>query len=186
MADPRIERLAKLLVAYSTQITPGDRVIIEAEPAAEILVRALFERILEAGGHPHLLISLSGMVSMTGLDDVFLRDANEDQLDHVPVFYQHAYENFEARIRIHSATNTKALTHISQEKKAQRRVATGSILQAQMNRGDQGDFHWLTTLFPTAAYAQDAEMSLKEFEDFVLNAGPPTEADSKRIRHIGL
>ena len=59
MTDPRIDRLAQVLVSYSTSIREGDRVLIEAQPAAEPLIRALYKQILDAGGHPHMLISLS-------------------------------------------------------------------------------------------------------------------------------
>ena len=130
MSDPRIDRLSRVLVGYSTQIGRGDRVLIEAEPVAEPLVRALFEHILKNGGHPHLLVSLSGMVTMTGMDDVFLTFADKEQLGFVPSFYKLAYDNFESRIRIHSACNTKALTNIEQAKKARRKKGTESVLEA--------------------------------------------------------
>jgi len=82
--DPRVESLARVLVEYSNEIRPGDRVLIEAEPAAEPLVRACFREILKAGGHPHLSISLAGLATLTGLDDIFLQHANDDQLDYPP------------------------------------------------------------------------------------------------------
>ena len=50
MNDPRVDRMAKVLIHYSVDIQPGDRVLLEAEPQAEPLVRACFREILEAGG----------------------------------------------------------------------------------------------------------------------------------------
>ena len=38
------------------------------------------------------------------------------QLDFVPTFYKLAYEQFESRIRIHSATNTHGTTNIPADK----------------------------------------------------------------------
>jgi len=93
--DPRVERLARVLVEYSNEIQPGDRVLIEAEPTAEPLVRACFREILEAGGQPHLFISLAGQVTLTGIDDIFLQYASDDQLDYPATFYSLVYENFE-------------------------------------------------------------------------------------------
>jgi aminopeptidase len=170
MNDPRIERLAGVFVGYSTEIKPGDRVLIEAEPAAEPLVRATFKAILEAGGHPHLFISLAGQTTLTGLDDIFLAFADEDQLAFSPTFYDLVYKQFEARIRIHSASNTRLLTSADKSKLAMREKAIGSVLESQFQRGKTREFKWLTTLFPTQAYAQDTEMSLAEFEDFVFRA----------------
>ncbi len=181
MSDPRIERLSRVLVDYSTQIGHGDRVLIESEPAAEPLVRALFKHILKNGGHPHLLVSLSGMVTMTGMDDVFLSFADDEQISFEPTFYKLAYDNFESRIRIQSSCNTKSLTNLAQIKKSRRKKATEPVLQAQFERGGTGEFRWVTTLFPTSAYAQDAEMSLTEFEDYVYQACHVADLDEDPI-----
>ena len=81
MSDPRTERLATVLVQYSAALRPGDRVLIEAETAAEPLVRALFERALQAGAHPHLALSLAGQDTYSGIDDAFLRLAAPVQFD---------------------------------------------------------------------------------------------------------
>ena len=51
------------------------------------------------------------------------------------------------------------------------------ITEAQFRRGAEGSFKWVTTLYPTDAYAQDASMSLKEYEDFVFGAVHANEDD---------
>ena len=99
--DERIERMARVMVEYSTRIEPGDRILLEGTPLAEPLIRALYKQVLEAGGHPHLLISLDGLATYSGLDEVFLDYASGDQLDHPSTFYDLAYKEFESRIRIH-------------------------------------------------------------------------------------
>ncbi len=164
MADPRVERFAKLLVEYSTRIQPGDRVLIEALTPAEPLVRALYERILEIGGHPHLNLAFPS------LEATLIRLGNDEQLDYVPPFRKMAYDEFESRIYIHSKSNTKDLQGVDLERFTRRRKALSPILEAQLRRGAAGEFRWLSTLFPTQAYAQDAEMSLIEYEDFVFRA----------------
>ena len=80
MNDPRVDRMAQVLINYSTAIQPGDRVLVEAEPAAEPLVRALYREILLAGGHPHSLISLAGFTTTSGMDDVFLTVIKDGQV----------------------------------------------------------------------------------------------------------
>jgi aminopeptidase len=170
MADPRIEKLASVLVEYSTHIQKGDRVLIESEPVAEPLIRELYEQILKAGAHPHLAMNLGGQVSMSGIDTVFFEHANDEQLDYLPPFMHRAYTEFESRIRLHAEPNTKALTGADPAKQARRERVLEPILQAQFTRGARGDFKWVTTLYPTQAYAQDADMSLAEYEDFVFGA----------------
>ena len=170
MSDPRTERLATVLVQYSAALRPGDRVLIEAETAAEPLVRALFERALQAGAHPHLALSLAGQDTYSGIDDAFLRLASDDQIDYPPPFLQTAYQEFESRIRVHSSSNTRLLMRADTARMARRQRAVQSLLRTQMERGGSGAFRWVTTIFPTVGHAHDAEMSLTEFEDYVFGA----------------
>ena len=176
MSDSRVQKFAKVLVEHSTRIVPGDRVLIEGTTAAEPLVRELYVQILEKGGQPHPMISFPGMVPFIQ-DDLYLTYAKESQLDFVPTFYKLAYDQFESRIRIHSATNTRATTNIDPVKAQRRGKATSVITESQMRRGAEKSFKWVTTLYPTDAYAQDAGMSLKEYEDFVFGAVHAHEDD---------
>ncbi len=164
MPDPRFARLARLMVEYSTNIQRGDCVLLEAEPVAAPLVLALFQCVLQAGGHPEVLITLPGQ------EELLLRHASEEQLDLPPILRSYAYENFESRIFIHSLSNTRELTNTDPARYARWRRSVGKVLQTQLDRGARGEFRWLTTLYPTPGYAQDAEMSLEEFEEFVFRA----------------
>lgn len=176
MADPRVVKFAKVLVEHSARIVPGDRVLIEATTAAEPLVRELYIQILEKGGHPETLVALPGMMPFSQ-DEFHLTYARDAQLDFVPTFYKVAYDQFESRIRIHSSTNTRGTTKIDPARVQRRAKALGAITASQMRRGAEGAFKWVTTLYPTDGYAQDAGMSLKEYEDFVFKAVHTAEAD---------
>jgi len=176
LADIRVSRYAKILVEHSARVKPGDRILLEGTTAAEPLLRELFVQILEKGGHPHLMVALPGTMPFSQ-DEMYLTYANESQLDFVPTFYKLAYEQFEGRIRIHSATNTKGTSNIDPSKMARRSKATSVITEAQFRRGADGSFKWCTTLFPTEGYAQDANMSLEEYEDFVFGAVHANEED---------
>ena len=176
MADSRVQKFAKILVEHSVRLVPGDRILIEATTAAEPLVRELIIQILEKGGHPHPLIALPGMMPLSQ-EDFYLTYAKDTQLDFVPTFYKLAYDQFEGRIRIHSATNTRGMTNIDPTKIQRRGRATSIITETQMRRGAEGVFKWVTTLYPTEAYAQDASMSLKEYGDFVFGAVHAHEDD---------
>jgi len=176
LADIRVQKYAKILVEHSTRVVPGDRILVEATTAAEPLVRELFIQILERGGIPHPMIALPGMMPFSQ-DELYLTYAKDTQLDFVPTFYKTAYDQFEGRIRIHSATNTRGTTNIDPEKSQRRNKALSPITEAQMRRGAEGKFKWVTTLYPTDGYAQDARMSLKEYEDFVFGAVHAYEED---------
>ena len=176
MSDVRVQKYAKILVEHSTHVVPGDRILIEATIAAEPLVRELFIQILERGGIPHPMVAIPGMMPFSQ-DELYLTYAKDSQLDFTPTFYKLAYDQFEGRIRVHSATNTRGTSNIDALKAQRRAKALSSITEAQMRRGAENKFKWVTTLYPTDAYAQDAGMSLKEYEDFVFRAIHAQEDD---------
>lgn len=171
MADIRIEKLATILVDHSTRIQPGDRVAIEATTAAAPLVSALYARILERGGQPHLLLDLPEQ------DEIFFEHANDKQLEFIPTFRKLAYDQFESRIRIASLTNTRSLSSVDPAKQKKRQAALSPILEAQFRRGAEKTFKWVSTLYPTEGYAMEAEMSLRSFENFVFQACHTQEDD---------
>ena len=150
MADARVEKLAQILVDHSAEIKPGDRVAIEATTAAQPLVRALCAAILERGGYPHLLLELPDQ------DEILFAHAKDEQLDAIPTFRKLAYEQFESRIRIASATNPRALSSVDPARQKRRQKALASILETQMRRGADRSFKWVSTLFPTEGYAIEA------------------------------
>ena len=176
MTDIRIQKFAKVLVEHSARVVPGDRVLIEATTAAEPLVRELYITILEKGGHPVPLLQLPDMF-FPGHEDLLIMKGNDAQLDFVPPLQKYAYDNFESRIRIHSTTNTRSQSNMDHVRSQKRNKPTGAITTVQMQRGAEGIFKWVTTLYPTDAYAQEAGMSLSQYEDFVFGAVHTQEAD---------
>jgi aminopeptidase len=176
LADIRVQKFANVLVGHSARIKPGDRVLLEGTTAAEPLLRELFVQILQAGGHPHVMMMLPGTMPFSQ-DELYMTYANDAQLDFVPTFHKLAYDQFESRIRIHSATNTHGGTNIDAARNQRRGRALSAITESQFRRGAEGIFKWVTTLYPTDAYAQDASMSLKEYEDFVFGAVHTNEDD---------
>jgi aminopeptidase len=176
VADSRVSKFATVLVDHSARIQPGDRVLIEATTAAEELVRELCIRVLERGGHPHPMLQLPDMF-FPGHEDLLMQYGKDAQLDFVPTFQKIAYDQFESRIRIHSSTNTRSQGSFDPSKSQRRGKATSVITAAQMQRGAEGKFKWVTTLFPTDAYAQDAGMSLSQYQDFVYGAVHANEED---------
>jgi aminopeptidase len=163
-------------VEHSARVKSGDRILLEGTTAAEPLLRELYIQILEKGGQPHLMMALPGTMPFSQ-DEMYLTYASDAQLDFVPTFYKLAYEQFEGRVRIHSATNTKGTTNIDPAKSQRRSKALSAITEAQFRRGADGSLKWVTTLFPTDGYAQDANMSLREYEDFVFGAVHASEED---------
>ena len=167
MPDPRIEKLAEVLVNYSVEVRPGDKVMVEGPALAEPLLRAVFAKVLQAGGHPLMFVSLPGT------DELLFRYASDEQLQHVPEPLKLVVESYDVSIGIWAAENTKALSNVDPARMVLRNQSQAEIIETFMRRSASGEFRWVGTLFPTNAHAQDAEMSLSEYEDFVYSACLP-------------
>jgi aminopeptidase len=171
VADPRVERLADVLVRYSTEVGDGDRVLIEGTPLAAPLVEALFARVLAAGAHPQPRIRINGVA------ETLLTHGNDAQLDWLNPVRLHDYETADARIFIQSDYNTRSLSRVEAARHARHGRALEPLRDVQFRRGATRELRWNVTLFPTGAAAQEAAMSLREYEDFVYRAGFLDRAD---------
>jgi aminopeptidase len=171
MRDPRLETLADVLVNYSVNVQPGDKVLLKAPAIAAPLAREVYARALRAGGFPLVMGELPQM------EEVFYRLANEEQLQHVPPPVRLAMETYEVVIHIAGDENTKALSAVDPARMVLRNQGWREIQELYMARAARGEFRWTLCLFPTQAHAQDAEMSLTEYEDFVFGACLPDPDD---------
>jgi aminopeptidase len=161
VTDPRVVNLARTLVQYSTKVQPNDFVAIYGQPAAAPLIREIYREVLQSGARPYPFVGLEG------LDYIFFAEASDDQLTHVSRVYKMVIEEFDALIDIRSLSNTRSLSNIDPARQSLRAKAYSDLMKIFMERGASKELRWSMTMFPTQAYAQDAEMSLTEFEDYV-------------------
>ena len=164
MSDIRRRRLARLLVNYSTQVVPGDWVGLLGDFNSLPILRDLYAEVIAAGGHPSLIIDDEQMTRC------LLRKANDEQIAWIDPSLKLYTENADVYIRVKAPDNTRAMTNISAEVLRQRQAAQSPILQTRLQRAARGEFRWVGTLYPTQASAQEANMSLEEYEDFVYGA----------------
>jgi len=164
MSDPRVTNLAKILVGYSTEVKEGEVVAIDGETAASPLLLAVYEEVLQAGAHPVMNVALDGQIA------AYFKQASDPQLEWISPFAEWMVDNVDVRIAIGASTNTRELSGVPPEKQTKRQAATGELMTRAMKRAAAGEFRWVYTLFPTSAYASEAEMSLADYEDFYYGA----------------
>lgn len=171
MSDPRIEKLADVLVNYSTHVQPGEWVGILGDVTALPYVRAVYGAVVRAGGNPALYFSDETMKRM------FLREANDDQIAWLDPAMSLYFEQADVYIRIGSLANTRAMSGIEAKRVNTLMQAQRSWLSTRMKRAAEGKMKWVGTLVPSEGTAQDAEMSLEEYEDFYFGATFVDQAD---------
>jgi aminopeptidase len=171
MRDSRAEALAQILVRYSTRLSPGDVCVIQSTSAAEVLVQAVYEEVLRAGGLPVMQLTTEGAQS------AFFELASDEQLDWIPPTAEWAAEHADARIAVMADVNSRELSKADPKKQARAQKARKGLMETSMKRSAAGEYRWALTLFPTHAYASEAGMSLREYEDFYYAACLATDSD---------
>lgn len=157
-------KLAKVLVNYSTEIQAGDQVLIMGSNLASELLTEIYKEVLKARGYPELISSPADVKF------IFYKYASQDQLEYISPLMRHVAENFDAMIRVKSAYNTRALSNIDGDRKARRARTTKQVDQIFLQRAAEGEFNWVLTQYPTHSVAQEADMSLTEFTEFLMTA----------------
>lgn len=171
MADARIEALARVLVEYSLAVQPEQLVVLQGMTLAEPLLQSVYRRVVDAGGNPIL------RVNYPEAQEYLLAHGNDQQLTRITPIDRLVPELADASLTILSDSNTKGLSGVDPDKQRLTQTARAELMQTFMQRSARGDLRWCVTLFPTNAYAQDAEMSLADYADFVYGACHIDEAD---------
>lgn len=171
MKDQRVEKLADLLVNYSVGIKPGDKVMLEGNELARPLILEIYRKVLQAGGF------LFPYIEMTGMDEIFFKNASEAQLRYIHEPYRVMVDQYDADFYILSDSNTRRLSGVKPAQIVKYKQAHQEVRDHFYDRAARGEMRWVYTLFPTQAHAQDAEMSYEEYCDFVYNACMPDQDD---------
>lgn len=171
MTDPRIDRLAELLAGYSLDLRAGQVVRFDAHEVASPLLVALVRSALRRGALPYTNVALEGFA------ELLLERASDAQLTYLsPVQWQEV-ETVDAFVTVWAEANTRAFTGVDPKRLSTYLAAQRQLSNRRWERIAAGQATWVGTLFPTDAHAQDADMSLEEYERFVFGACHLDEQD---------
>ncbi len=170
MQDPRLNKLADVLVHYSAKVQKGDIVGISADPAAEPLTQAVMRSVIQAGGLPFVT------PRWAYYKEAMLEHASEDLLGMLHPLLKAYIDTVNVHFSLWAEDNTRSLSRYDTKRQSRLAQAYKPFLSTFMERAALPWEHpkrlrWIGTQFPTNASAQDAEMSLRQYEDFVYKAG---------------
>ena len=171
MIDRRLERLAYILIHHSLRIKKNDLFAINGSHLAAPLIREVYKQALDAGAHPYTNIGIDG------LSELYYKHSSEAQLKYVSPIDKFEIQRVNARLSIISPENTRNLTSVDPKKQAMSSQAHNEIMEIFLNRAAKKELRWCVTQYPTQASAQDAEMSLQDYEDFVFEAAHASAKD---------
>lgn len=163
MINQIYEKLAKIVVDYSLEIEKGHTVFISGPALATDLYQALNKVILEAGAHPFFLAQIEGM------QEIFLKYASDEQLQYVNKVIKMAFKEFDRLIQVSADYNTKKMSTVDPKKlsiimSAPERRELNKILEQRVS---SGECEWVIIPYPCNALAQEANMDLYSYAEFV-------------------
>ncbi|MGK5088048.1 aminopeptidase [Bdellovibrionota bacterium FG-2] len=164
MIDPRLERLAKLLVHYCLELKEGQLVSMSASTLATPLISEVYREILQAGARPLLNLTFPGA------NYLYYKHASDEVLSGFHPHELKTVEEVDALLSVSCNGNSRELSNVDHSRVALYRKARQPLRDVWDQKEAQGKFKWVVVGFPVDSMAQDAGMSLKEYEDFVFEA----------------
>lgn len=156
MQDPRIDKLAQLLVSHSCQLTKGENVLIEAFDVPETMTIALIRAAQTVGASPIVNIR-QGAVSRALMQGMTEKTAKLNTK-----FAMEQTKKADAYIAVRGAHNTAEMADVSAERlKIFSSNGGHDVLMQRVNHT-----RWVVLRYPSSSMAQDAQMSTEAFEDF--------------------
>lgn len=160
MTDPQVERYARLLVERCVGVEPGWQVIVESTPLARPLVDEVVRVIARRGAY--------ALVRMTypATTYLWIKEAPEEVVGELPPIEQYVAEHVDGYVIISAPENVRDGSDVSPERLALRRKALQPATRRRLNK----EVPWVGCQFPTPALAQEAGMTLEQFEEFLFGA----------------
>ena len=157
--DPRIKKLADLLVDYSCDIQNGDKILITYEgECCKNLVRQIVKNVYKRGGMPYVEIKDSAVTRE------ILLGCSEEQIEFMNDYQLTQMKGMQAYIAIRAGNNTAELSDVPSEKLNMYSKLTRPVLDYRVNKTK-----WVVLRYPNSSMAQLANSSLEAFEDFYFN-----------------
>lgn len=157
MTDPRVTRLADVLVNYSCKVKPGEKVWIDLKGADTMIGEALAAQVFKAGGLPLI------KVTDNRIQRRLLAGYTEEQLlwlgrEDASVMAQCA-----AYIGVRGGANAFELSDVPETQNSLYNRTYGKLVHDEIRVPRT---RWVVLRYPTSGMAQLAGMSSEAFEDY--------------------
>lgn len=161
MKDPRITEWAEVLVNYSTKVKKGDVVLISAGGVEALpLVKELYRLCLAKGAK-----YVEYEFSVAEINRQFYNLAKSEQLSYFPQHKLDFMKQVTVYIAIGAADNSMVMAQANQANVIAYSKLTRPIVDQRVKHT-----RWVVTRYPTHGGAQEARMSLEEYEDYLLSS----------------
>jgi aminopeptidase len=144
--DNRWKKLGDLLVNYSVEVKPGEKVIVAmVEPETYPLVLAVYEACIKAGAYPQV------QFLSEELNRCLLKYGNEEQIERVPEIEKYGMEWADAYLGLRGAHNLDVFWDIPAGRLADFRRTMGKVSTMRWE-----NTRWCLVRVPNSAFADQA------------------------------
>ena len=181
MAEPRVEAYARLLVERSLNVQPGWQVLIRTTTLARPLLQELVRLVGLRGAYAIVRMGWT----IWPIDHVWASEAPEELLGELPDIDRYACDHMDARITVEAPENTREGAELAPERLALVKRAEQTFFRRTMT----DEIPWVGCQFPTHALAQDAGLTLRQFEEVLYGAclidwSSLAETMNRRVAHF--
>ncbi|HEX4124476.1 MAG TPA: aminopeptidase [Tepidisphaeraceae bacterium] len=160
MIDPRITKLAKLLINYSCAVQSGENILIEAIDVPNAFTTALVAEAAAAGGRPVV------MLKSNEINRALMLAGTQAQWETIAQIERTQMEKMQCYIGARGSFNVSELSDVPPEKQ---RIYEQTVWKTVHHAIRIKKTRWCVMRWPTPSMAQMAEMSTAAFEDFYFN-----------------
>ncbi len=172
--DTILNKYANLLVKYCLEIKRGDQLYVNTTTLAEPLVREVYRVAIAAGAHVDVNMEFREQTR------IFYKEAKGKQLERVAPLYKTAIEKYDAYLYIRAPFNLMENQNVDSKKIKIKQAAHAKVSKTYSKRTGTRDLRRNLCQYPTMAAAQNAGMSLEEYEKFVFGACNLYKDDPKK------
>lgn len=163
--DNRITKHAEVLLKYSLDLKEGEKIVIVGDVATMPLIKESYRLAVELGALPQAIINSEE------LKEILLKGGSEEQIKYVPDSVKKVFETADVLLSLFGGLNTRMLSNVNPEKLKLSAQGSSEITRIFFERIAKKEVRWCGTMFPNQANAQEANMSISEYENFVYEAG---------------
>ena len=178
IVDPRVTKMAEILVNYSVNVQPGERAMVRFGFLAQPLLYEVYRLLLEGGAAEVVFQPEMGEDDMI---EIFFRHSSKQQRTTLPKLYDHLIHNVDIFMILDAPRNTRFLSGIDPDTQTEYYTTLRPITNWRVDKT-----RWTLVQYPTEALAMDAGMSFNDYADFLFNAVNEVDWAAKKKEQLKL
>lgn len=160
MNDPRLDKLAEILVNYSVNLKHGEKILIEVIDSGIPLALALIREVYRIGGMPFVI------TRNKQLNRQLMLGATQTQLESLAQLELAQMKSMDAYLGIRGDVNVNETSDVpTGQQQLYQKIYDRPVRDYRINQTK-----WCIMRYPTSSMAQSAGMSTEAFEDFYFDA----------------